>query len=146
MTKKRVIVIDDEPLISTLMKELVDEEPDLEISKITVKKEEFLEAVTQHSFDIALIDISVGGREGGIEILKFLKEKSIDLPAIVLSAHEELLYALPCLKSGARGYISKDCICDQLILGLKAVLAGNLFISGDKAKSILEQYKVFSNS
>ncbi len=141
MVKKRIIVIDDEPLISTLMKELVDEDPELEVSKITTAKDEFLAAVAQASFDIALVDISVGGREGGIEILKSLKTKELKLPVIMLSAHDELLYALPCLKAGARGYISKDCICAQLVSGLKEVLAGNLFVSGDKGKNILEQYK-----
>jgi DNA-binding NarL/FixJ family response regulator len=141
MVKKKIIVIDDEPLIATLMKELVDEDPALEISKITTTKEEFLNAITQEIFDIALIDISVGGREGGIEILRYIKNKNMSMPVIVLSAHDERLYALECLKAGAKGYISKECICAQVITGLKEVLDGNLFVSGDRGKSIVEQYK-----
>jgi DNA-binding NarL/FixJ family response regulator len=124
-----------------LIKELVDEDPQLEIARITTQKKEFMDAINQGPFDIALIDISVEGREGGLELLKQLKEKGIDLPVMVLSAHEELLYADKCLNAGAKGYMSKDCICAQLITGLKEILAGDFFISGDKAESILKKYK-----
>jgi len=141
MIKKRIIIIDDEPIIATLIKELIAEEPDLEVAQIKTTKNEFLEALRQDFFDIALIDISVGEREGGMEILKLLKNKSIELPAIMLSAHDEQFYALKCLTAGAKGYISKDCICADLIRGVKEVLAGNLFISGEDGKYILEQYE-----
>jgi two-component system invasion response regulator UvrY len=146
MIKKKIITVDDEPVMSALIKELLSDETDLEIVQITTNKKEFFDAVAENSFDIALVDISVGEREGGIEILKSLKEKDIHLPAIVLSAHEELMYALKCLKTGARGYISKDCICSDLVIGLKEVLAGNLFVSGQRGKSILEEYAKLSDN
>ncbi len=142
MTKKRIIVIDDQPLISNLIKELVSDEQELEVVQITSKKEEFLDAAVHgHSFDVALIDISVGDREGGIEILKTLQARNILLPAIMLSAHDEVLYALKCLKAGARGYVNKECICDDLVRAVKEVLNSQLFVSGEKGKHILDEFK-----
>jgi two-component system, NarL family, invasion response regulator UvrY len=138
---KRIIILDDEPLIPVLIKEMIEEEQELEISQITADKGEFLDSVKQNSFDAALIDISVGGREGGIELLQILKNKNINLPSIILSAHDERNYALKCLHAGAMGYISKNCICTDLIRGLKAVFRGNTFVSGERGDYILKQYK-----
>ncbi len=139
--KKKIIIIDDEPLIATLLKELIDEEPDLEVAQVATKKEEFLNHVTKTAFDIALVDISVGEREGGLELLKILKSRGIKLPAITLSAHDEMDYAIKCLNAGARGYVNKNSICADLIRGVKEVLAGQLFVSGEKGEYILRQFK-----
>jgi two-component system, NarL family, invasion response regulator UvrY len=139
--KKRIIIIDDEPLIPHLIKELIEEDHEFEISQIAVSKEEFLTKITQGTFDIALIDISIGEREGGIELLKILKSKGINLPAIILSAHDEIHYALKCLTAGAKGYINKSCICVDLARGITEVLAGHLFVSGRDGEFILKEYK-----
>jgi two-component system invasion response regulator UvrY len=141
MNKKQIIVIDDEPLISTLMKELIEDDQEFEIAKITTEKEEFLKACTEHKYDVALIDISVGWREGGLEILQILQEKGIDTPCIVLSAHEEIDYASRCLKLGALGYLNKNYICTDLIAALKAVSSRELFVSGNNSRYILEKFK-----
>ena len=141
MVKKRIIVVDDEPLIAILMKEIVEEDQELEIAKITNSKGDFLNALGQGPFDAALIDISVGGREGGIELLQVLKERSIGFPLIILSAHDELFYALKCLQAGARGYINKKYICTDVVKCLKEVLGGRLYVSGERAEQILNQYK-----
>jgi DNA-binding NarL/FixJ family response regulator len=118
MNKKRVIIIDDEPLLLHLIKELIEEEPLLEVARITTTKEEFLDAVSQEAYDIAVIDISVGKREGGMDILQFFNHQNNQMPVIVLSAHDEHIYGLKCLIGGARGYIGKEDICSDLIKGI----------------------------
>ena len=138
--EKRIIVVDDEPLIAILMKEIVEEDEGLEIAQIATDKKEFFNLLDQDNFDAALIDISVGGREGGIELLQMVKKKGIDFPLIMLSAHDELHYALKCLQVGASGYINKKYICTDVIKGLKKVLDGHLFVSGDKGEQILKRY------
>ena len=132
--KKRIIVLDDEPLIAILMKEIVEEDPELEIAQMTTEKNEFVDLVSQNSFDAAIIDISVGSREGGFELLQTMKNKTIELPLIILSAHDELYYALKCLQAGAMGYINKKYICTDVAKCLKEVLSGRLFVSGDKGE------------
>ncbi len=146
MTKKKIIVVDDEPLIPVLMKEIIEEDQELEMAQIATGKNEFFNLVSHHYFDAALIDISLGGREGGIELLQMVKDKAINLPVIMLSAHDELQYALKALKAGARGYINKRYICTDVIPCLKKVLGGDLFVSGDKGEQILKQYKELNAS
>jgi DNA-binding NarL/FixJ family response regulator len=139
---KKIIILDDEPLISALVKELLEEDKDLEVNQTVDNQKDFLELVENQAFDAALIDISVGGREGGMEILKVLKMKRIALPCLMLSAHDERGYALRCLQAGAQGFISKSNVCLDLIRGLKEVLKGNCFVSGDKGESIVQQYRM----
>lgn len=146
MIKKRIIIIDDESLILTLMKEIMEEDQELEISEVATEKEQFLNLVLHNSFDAALIDISVGGREGGLDILQILRDKGIYLPSIVLSAHEEIDYALKCLHSGAKGYVNKRYICTDLIRALKEIFCGNLFVSGRNGPYILNRYKLHDYS
>jgi two-component system invasion response regulator UvrY len=141
MTKKKIIIIDDEPLIPALMKEIIEEDQQFQIAEIVTGKDEFLNLVRQHHFDAAIIDISVGGREGGIELLRIMKSEARMLPMVVLSAHDEVHYALKCLQEGARGYINKKYICTDMVQCLKEVLQGSLFVSGDKGENIIKQYK-----
>jgi two-component system, NarL family, invasion response regulator UvrY len=139
--KKRIIVIDDEPLIPALMKEIIEEDPGLEISHVATDKEGFISSVLESAYDAALLDISVAGhRQGGLDILQALKDRSIDMPVIMLSAHDELDYALRCLQAGAKGYISKNNICTDLVRGLNEVLEGKMFVSGQMGSEIINSY------
>jgi len=144
--KKKIIVVDDEPLIPVLMKEIIEEDQGLEIAQIAHRKEEFLDLLSQNSFDAALLDISLGGREGGLELLKIIRDKGIDLPLIILSAHDELYYALKCLRAGARGYINKRYICTDVVRCLNEIFDGHLYVSGDKGEHILNEYKKLNAS
>lgn len=142
MINKKIIIVDDEFLIPSLIKELLEGEcPQLEIDEMVTDKDKFLELVSKKSFDVALIDISIGGREGGIELLRALKELGLKLPVMMLSAHDEITYAAKCISLGARGYVNKTYISDDLIRGIKKVLNGELFVSGADGELILKKYR-----
>ncbi len=143
--KKKIIAIDDEPLIAVLMKEIIEEDSELEVAQIATEKNEFVYFVENGSFDAGIVDISVGGREGGLELLQIIKDKALQIPLIMLSAHDELLYAPKCLQAGARGYINKKHICTDIGPCLKQVFDGHYFVSGDKGDFIVKEYLKFSN-
>ncbi len=145
--KRKIIIIDDEPLIPALMKEIIEESKEMEIAAVAGQKDEFMGLVSTGRFDAALIDISVDGqREGGLNILQTLKDKEMGIPAIILSAHNETDYALKCLQYGAKGYVCKNYICTDLVRALKEVLHGNFFISGSKGPYILNKFKAAKGS
>ena len=139
--KKKIIIIDDEPLIPLLINEFLEEDNGFEISEIVSAPEAFEDAVERNYFDVALIDISVGEWEGGLRLLRVLKDKKIQLPSIILSSHSEGDYALKCLQAGARGYINKLNICSSLLPGLKHVCSGGLYVAGDFGAAIVAQYE-----
>lgn len=132
--------MDDEPLIPELIKEMLEEEKEFEVSQITTTQEDFLKQVSRNSFEVALIDISIGKKEGGMDILQVLSKQKVQLPIIVLSGHSEIDYGLKCLQLGAKGYINKLEICSSLTKALKEVCCGNLFVSGAKGTDILNEY------
>jgi len=146
MKNKKIIIIDDEILISSLIKELLEgEDPELEITEMVTDKYKFLVLVSEHPFDLALIDISIGGREGGLDILRILKEQGHKLPVVMLSAHDEITYAAKCLALGAAGYINKNRIPIDLCRGLKKVIKGELFVSGNEGETILKKHMAALN-
>jgi two-component system invasion response regulator UvrY len=140
MTKKRIIILDDSSVIPTLIQEFLSEEKEFEISSIVNNSDDFINQLEEHCFDIALIDISVGGREGGLDVLRVLRNRKIDLASVVLSAHEETDYALKSLILGAKGYLSKRYICTDLPFTLKEVSNGQLYVSGPHGSDILKKH------
>lgn len=140
-SKKRIVILDDEPMFPYLIKELIQDDHGFEISEITATPEAFLDYVERNHFDVALIDISVGDREGGIRLLESLKKKGIKLPSIILSAHSEMDYGLKCLETGAKGYINKSYICSSLVEGLRQVCRGRLFVTGEHGAVIVRQFE-----
>jgi DNA-binding NarL/FixJ family response regulator len=85
---------------------------------------------------IAIVDISLRG-SSGLELIKELSAQGIDLPVLVLSMHDEKLYAERVLRAGARGYISKNEASSVIIAALRAVLAGEIFLSKDMTAKII---------
>jgi DNA-binding NarL/FixJ family response regulator len=140
MPKKKIIIVDDDLLVPMLIKEMVDEEEDLEIAEMAATKDGFLSLISKMSFDAALIDLSMRDNEGGLGMLQAIKDRHIKLPVIILSAHDENTYAAKCLEMGAVGYVNKMHICNDLVNALKTVLSGGLFVSGTNGESILKQY------
>jgi len=87
--------------------------------------------------DLAIIDITLKG-SSGLELIKNLKALSIGIPVLVLSMHDEALYAERALHAGATGYITKDQAADQIIQAVRRVLAGEVYLSERMTASILK--------
>jgi DNA-binding NarL/FixJ family response regulator len=142
MIKRKIIILDDEPLIPALIKDLIEEEPALEISEVVDNQADFFNRVQQDHFDVALIDVSLGkeGR-GGMEVLRRLKEEQVNLPVIMLSAHDENEYGSMALQAGAKGYINKMHITTSLVKGCLKVIDNGFFVSGFNGDYLIERYK-----
>ena len=87
--------------------------------------------------DLVVVDISLPGANG-IEFIKSLKARFPDLPVMVLSMHDEALYAERALRAGARGYIMKQESADQLLSAIRTVLRGEVYVSTNLSSSILK--------
>src|SRR5690349_8799152 len=95
--KKTIVILDDNPSMAALIQEIIRLDSDFEVKEIIPRKETFLEKLSAPDFDLALIDISLCGREDGLDVLKEIKRRDIPLSTIILSAHDEDLYAQECL-------------------------------------------------
>jgi DNA-binding NarL/FixJ family response regulator len=127
--KHAVLVVDDHPLFRKGVVQLLSDEPDMEVRAQAGNAKEALDALRHHRLDLAVIDVSLEGGTDGIELTKAIRAERPRLPVLILSMHDESLYAERALRAGARGYVMKREALDQFITAVRTVLQGEIFIS-----------------
>ena len=128
----RVLIVDDHPLVR---KGLITELEDASDIVVADEASDGYEAITkarQLKPDLVLLDISLPGKNG-LEVLKDLQSEMPEIKVLVLTAFPERQYAVRCLKSGAKGYITKDSASTDLVKAVRKVMAGGKFISASLA-------------
>lgn len=138
-SKRTVFVIDDHPIVREGLTQLINREPDLAVCGTAEDIYEALKAMQTLKPDIALADISLKGADG-IELIKNLKIRMPALPVLVLSIHDESIYAPRALRAGARGFIMKQEATENVLLALRRVLSGEIYLSKRMANKMLQQF------
>jgi len=138
-SKRTVFVIDDHPIVREGLTQLINREPDLAVCGTAEDIYEALKAMQTLKPDIALADISLKGSDG-IELIKNLKIRMPALPVLVLSIHDESIYAPRALRAGARGFIMKQEATENVLLALRRVLSGEIYLSKRMANKMLQQF------
>lgn len=138
MTKKRVLIVDDHPILRKGLSLLINSEPDLTVVAEAENAQQALEKIEAHQPEMLIVDISLPGIDG-IELIKTVKLSHRDLPALVVSMHDESLFAERALRAGARGYIMKQEALEKVLVAIRRVLAGEIFVSEKIATSMLEK-------
>lgn len=126
--KTKVLLVDDHPLVREWLTNLINEEADFEVCGQAGDARAALELIGKLSPRIAVVDISLDGGSG-LELIKDIKAQYPKTDAIVLSMHDEALYAERAMRAGAAGYIMKREATGKVLDALRAVLAGGLFFS-----------------
>ncbi|HSY43507.1 MAG TPA: response regulator transcription factor [Candidatus Acidoferrum sp.] len=133
--KKKILVVDDHPLVREWLANLIQQQPDLSVSSETESAPSALSAVDTAKPDLVIVDINLKN-SSGIELIKSLKESHPEVPVLVLSMHDESLYAERVFRAGARGYVNKRETAQKVVEAIRRVLAGKLYVS-EKAAEIL---------
>lgn len=137
LKKARTLIVDDHPVVRQGLAQLINQEPDLGLCVEAADTEEALRAVGQHNIDMAIIDISLRGKITGIELIKHIKARNPALPVLIFSMHDELPYVELALKAGAAGYIVKQEASKSVILAIRRVLSGKIYLSDKVAAKFL---------
>ena len=133
--KQRIYVIDDHPLVRERLSQLIEQQADLTVCGEAESAAAALAEITAARPDLAIVDLSLG-ESAGLELLKSLQRIHPSVPLLVLSMHDESLYAERAFRAGARGYINKRESAQRVVEAIRRVLAGKLYIS-EKAAEIL---------
>lgn len=131
----RILIADDHPIVRQGLKQILSEEPDMEVSGEAQNSQEVLELVRKQDWDILVLDITMPGR-GGIDVLKEVKQQRPKLPILILSMHPEDQYAVRALKTGAAGYMTKEVVQEELIKAIRKILRGGKYISPNLAEKL----------
>lgn len=137
--KIKIFLVDDHPLVREWLTNLIHQQPDLVVCGEAEDAPQAIQEITVQKPDVAIVDISL--KEGsGIELIKRLKLLQPNLAIIVLSMHDEELYAERALRAGARGYIMKRETAKKIILAIRQVLDGKLYMSKNLAAAFAEKF------
>jgi DNA-binding NarL/FixJ family response regulator len=136
-TKRRVVLVDDHPLLRQGIGQLINQEPDLEVCGEVEDRAGALKVIHSKQPDLALVDLTLKN-DRGLELIKDLRVQHPNVLILVLSMHEEALYAERVLRAGARGYIMKREAADKVLEAIRNVLAGSIYVSGAVAERILK--------
>lgn len=135
--KIKVLLVDDHPILRKGLGQLINNETDMTVCGEAEDSPKAFELVGTLSPDVMVVDISLKGGNG-IELIKNVKARYPDLPILVLSMHDESLYAERALRAGSLGYIMKEEAIEQVIVAIRRVINGDIFLS-DKMKSRMLQ-------
>ena len=126
--KLRVVVVDDHPMFRDRLAQIINHELDLAVCGEAGSAPQALEMIQQTTPDLAIIDITLDGASG-LELIKSIRALGLRTSLLVLSMHDESLYAERALRAGANGYITKRQSGAEVVTAIRRVLAGEVYLS-----------------
>ena len=137
--KVRILVVDDHPVVRQGLVKLIGQEPDLEVCCEAEDVRGALDSLARSKPDLAIVDISLK-QSSGLELVKLMKARLPRLPVLVLSMHDERLFAVRVLKAGAAGYIMKHEASKILLTAIRRALRGDIHVSDRVASEIVSGF------
>ncbi len=127
--RRSILIVDDHPMLRRGLASLIESEPGLSVRGEAATRTAALDAIRASPPDLVIVDLMLGDSHG-LDLVKDMKIRHPRIPALVLSMHDEALYAERSLRAGARGYVTKQELDDTLLTAIQRVLAGEIYMSG----------------
>ncbi len=138
-TKKRILVVDDHPIVRQGLALLINREPDLLVCGEAEEAMGAIHVLASARPDVLIVDISLNGPDG-LDLLKNIRTTHPTLPVLILSMHDESIYAERALRAGANGYIMKQEATEKVLVALRRILSGEIYVSDRIANRMLKHY------
>ena len=133
---KRIVIVDDHPLFRKGLEELINSESSFAVCGEAGNAAEAMEVIRKLNPDLAIVDLSLPGANG-IELIKNIRAEFLKLPVLVLSMHDESLYALRALRAGAEGYVMKHEAMANVIHAIHEIFNGRPYLSPAMAAQVI---------
>ena len=137
--KRKVFVVDDHPIVREGLTLLINREVDLTVCGVAEEMHSALRTIEALKPDILIVDISLNGPDG-LDLLKSIRTRDPGLPVLILSMHDEAIYAERALRAGANGYIMKQEATERVLVALRRILNREIYVSDRVANKMLRQY------
>ncbi len=134
--KKNILIVDDHPIVRRGFTQLIDQEPDLKVCGEAENVQEAMQAIADYKPDMVIVDISLKD-SNGIDLIKIIADKYEGMPVLVVSMHDESVYAERVVRAGAKGYLMKQEADEVVIAAIRRILKGGLYLSEKINEKIL---------
>jgi DNA-binding NarL/FixJ family response regulator len=137
--KQKVFLIDDHPVLRKGLGRLIDDQPDLAMCGEAESPAEAMRLLPAAKADVVIVDLTLKGGDG-LELCKQIRDRFTTLPILVVSMHDESLYAERALKAGARGYVMKQEPQETIMSALRMVAGGEVYLSAKMSAKLLRSF------
>lgn len=141
----RILIVDDHPIFQMGMKELLNQEEDFVVCAVAEDFASARQALREHRPDLAIIDISLA-EENGLDLVKEITAEYHGMPILVLSLHDESVWAERAIRAGARGYVMKKEASESVISAIRNILEGKIHVSSDMMALLLDKFQINPNA
>jgi len=135
-SKATVLIVDDHPVVREGLREMFNRESDLSVVGEARDRDSAIAACEAHTPDVAVVDLSLGG-ETGFGLVRTLRQAHPKMAILVLSMHDERVFAQRALQSGANGYLGKHEDASVILRAVRRVLSGRTFVSEEVSEMLL---------
>jgi DNA-binding NarL/FixJ family response regulator len=136
---RRIFIVDDHPVVRQGLALLINREADLMVCGDAEEATSALEGIASLKPHVVIVDISLNGPDG-LDLLKSIRMRDPNLPVLILSMLDELLYAERALRAGASGYIMKQEATEQVLVAIRRILGGEIYVSDRMANKMLHRF------
>ena len=137
--KKAIFIVDDHPMLRRGLAALIENEPDLTVCGEASTCQAALQGIRESKADLVIVDLGLEGCDG-LDLVKDIKARHPKTPALVLSMNDESLYAERALRAGARGYVTKQQLDATVLIAIRRLLNGKIYISEKIGTRFAEQF------
>jgi DNA-binding NarL/FixJ family response regulator len=137
--RSTVFIVDDHPIVRQGLALLINREPDLAVCGDAEEASSALPRIEDMKPDLVVVDISLNGPDG-MELLKSIRVRTVSLPVLVLSMHDETIYAERVLRAGANGYIMKQEATEKVLVAIRKILRHEVYVSDRIAREMLQHF------
>jgi DNA-binding NarL/FixJ family response regulator len=137
--KTRIFIVDDHPIVREGLALMMNREPDMMVCGEAEEAGSALRAMPTARPDFLILDISLSGPDG-LDLLKSVRVRYPSLPVLMLSMHDESIYAERALRAGANGYIMKQEATEKVLVAIRQILTQKVYVSDRIANRMLQQY------
>lgn len=134
----RVLIVDDHPIVRQGLTQLISQASDLEVCGEAPDAASAVQAIDELHPDVAIVDLMLK-ESSGIDLIKDIKTRRSDVRILVISMHDEAVYAERALRAGAHGYIMKEEATHKMLTALRRVIAGDVYVSDEMVGRILRR-------